>query len=124
MTLANGVLWIRKSVIRYFLFPRVFRTKPLADEPDKASGRLNLPFAQGHYPFYVKPTIWNRWGPQAWMVWLLGGKLPGDNPEIYHPGGYLLEEVGPINRMNMGKEEMAEDAEKMLQRDRGGCPFR
>lgn len=96
--------------------------KHVADKPNKL-GRLNLPSAQGNHPFYVKPTLWNRRGVGAWVVWLLGGKLPGDD-ECLRPEGYLFEEVGPNAQRNLGKDEMAIDAEKMLRSGRGGCPFR
>ncbi|KAK3177581.1 hypothetical protein K4F52_009632 [Lecanicillium sp. MT-2017a] len=123
VALTNSVLSIRRTVVQYLALPRLWPVQRLADKHDKVTGRLNLSSAQGNHPFYVKPTIWKRWGPSAWAVWLLGGKLPGDDPEHLLPEGYLFEEVGPSKYKNMGKDEMAADAERMLRSKRGGCPF-
>lgn len=109
--------------VRYLALPRLRPVKLVGEERNKL-GRLNLPSAQGNYPFYVKPTLWNRWGVGAWVVWLLGGKLPGDDADRFLPEGFLFEEVGPIAQKNLGKDEMAIDAQKMLRSGRGGCPFR
>lgn len=79
--------------------------------------------AYGNHPFYVEPTLLNRWGPKAWAIWLFGGKLPGDDPEVYMPQGYLWEDLGPRNRMGKGLEEMRVDVGRLRERGRGGCPF-
>lgn len=75
------------------------------------------------HPFYVPSTFWNRWGPRGMMSWAAGGDVPGDNPAMYHPDGYVLGEVGPERLRNKGGKEAAEIEEK-LQRERpAGCPF-
>lgn len=123
VALVNTIMSIRRLVVRYLMLPRIIPVKRLEDKPDKDTGRFNLSAAQGNYPFYVKPTVWNRWGPGAWVIWALGGTLPGDDPDRLAPQGYLFEEVGPARHKNMGREEMAADAERMMRSGRGGCPF-
>ncbi|CAJ2499659.1 Uu.00g025120.m01.CDS01 [Anthostomella pinea] len=115
-------LAIRRFVLRYLTLPRFFEVKRLGD-PDPTSGRMHTRFPYGNYPYYIKPTIWNRWGPKAWAVWLYGGKLPGDNPDEYMPQGYTFTDFGPKNRMGLGEEEMEVDVTRMMASSWGGCPF-
>lgn len=79
----------------------------------------------GNFPFYIKPTLWNRWiSPAAWVVWLFGGKVPGDNPDEFMAQGYLFSDLGPQNRMGLGVDEMEADVLRMRESfGRGGCPF-
>ncbi|KAI1499035.1 hypothetical protein F5X99DRAFT_298089 [Biscogniauxia marginata] len=114
---------IRKFVLRYLMLPRFSYLNRLTD-PDPKTGRMHERYTYGNFPFYVKPTFWNRWGPKAWAVWLYGGKLPGDDPEEFMPEGYTFADLGPRNRAGMGVEEMEADVKKMMASDRGGCPFR
>jgi hypothetical protein len=109
-------------VIKYLMLPRLFEVKRLNSEPDQ-NGRYQLPSPHGNFPFYVKPTLWNRWGPIAWLTWAYGGRLPGDNPVEFMPAGYTFNDLGPVSRMNLGKKEMEEDIESLMRRRRGGCPF-
>ena len=39
------------------------------------------------------------------------------------PLGYSFDDLGPVGKMGLGKEEMRVDAEALLKADRGGCPF-
>ena len=116
-------LSLRRLVLRYLCLPREFEAKRLRDEADPDTGRLHLNYTFGNYPFYLSPTLWSRWGPRAWTVWLAGGKLPGDDPEEFMPLGYSFDDLGPVGKMGLGKEEMRVDAEALLKADRGGCPF-
>ncbi|KAK7753054.1 hypothetical protein SLS62_005004 [Diatrype stigma] len=116
-------LALRRFVLMYLCLPRLFKVKFLKDEVDPATGRMSLGMSYGSFPFYIKPTLWNRWGPGAWVIWLAGGKVPGDDPDEFMPQGYSFEDVGPRNRANMGKEEMDIDAEELMKSGRGGCPF-
>lgn len=113
---------LRRFYLRYLALPR-FSPVERHGDIDPKTGRIHLLFPYGNYPFYVKPTIWNRWGPKAWAIWLYGGKIPGDNPDQYMPQGYLWTDLGPTNRMGLGVEEMAVDIERFKAADRRGCPF-
>ncbi|KAI0380329.1 hypothetical protein F5Y04DRAFT_257970 [Hypomontagnella monticulosa] len=117
-----SLLAIRRFVLRYLCLPRFSEFKRLRD-PDPKTGRITQHIPYGNYPFYIEPTLWNRWGPGAWTIWLCGGKVPGDNPEEYMPQGYLFSEIGPRNRMGLGIEEMELDVKKIKAGGFAGCPF-
>lgn len=102
--------------------PRYIPLNRHGNEPD-ADGYNNIRFSYGNYPFYIKPTIWNRWGPTAWAVWLAGGKLPGDDPEEFKPRGFKFNELGPLTRFGQGDAEMEKDFKRMQAKGMGGCPF-
>ncbi|TGJ82698.1 hypothetical protein E0Z10_g6076 [Xylaria hypoxylon] len=116
------LLLLRRLYLQYLSLPRLFEVKRLGDA-DPKTGRMHTRFPYGNYPFYIKPTLWNRWGPKAWAIWIYGGKVPGDNPEEYMPQGYLWTDMGPKNRMGLGAEEMEVDVKMMRATGRGGCPF-
>lgn len=70
-----------------------------------------------------KPSLMNRWGPEAWFVYWMGGNLPDSRNKKYIPEGYTIEDIGPQSMLNKGQEEMA-DWEKKLRIERPtGCPF-
>ncbi|KAI0102693.1 hypothetical protein GGR51DRAFT_284199 [Nemania sp. FL0031] len=115
-------LVLRRFCLRYLALPRFFELKRLG-EADPQTGRMHTAIQYGNFPYYIKPTLWNRWGPTAWAIWLYGGKVPGDNPEEYMPQGYLWTDIGPRNRMGLGVEEMEVDVKRLKARSRGGCPF-
>ncbi|KAI0204391.1 hypothetical protein F4808DRAFT_340987 [Astrocystis sublimbata] len=116
------ILLLRRIYLGYLVLPRIFPVERHGDI-DPKTGRLSMHMSYGNYPFYVKPTIWNRWGPQAWAIWLCGGKLPGDDPSKHMPQGCLWTDLGPTNRMGVGAEEMEVDIQKFKSSDRRGCPF-
>ncbi|KAI6080642.1 hypothetical protein F4821DRAFT_53339 [Hypoxylon rubiginosum] len=120
----TSLLTLRLFVLRYLTLPRFFQLKRLND-PDPQTGRMTQKIPYGNFPFYIKPTLWNRWiSPAAWVVWLFGGKVPGDNPDEFMAQGYLFSDLGPQNRMGLGVDEMEADVLRMRESfGRGGCPF-
>ncbi|KAI1174815.1 hypothetical protein F4777DRAFT_366767 [Nemania sp. FL0916] len=116
------LLMLRRLYLRHLALPRFFELKRLGPV-DPKTGRIHSNVVYGNFPFYIKPTISNRWGPKAWAIWLYGGKLPGDDPEEYMPQGYLWTDMGPKNRMGLGGEEMEADVKRLRATSRGGCPF-
>ncbi|KAI0506695.1 hypothetical protein F5B22DRAFT_440284 [Xylaria bambusicola] len=121
-TTVYSALLLRRLFLRYLSLPRFSDVKRHGDV-DPKTGRYHLHFSYGNYPFYVKPTFWNRWGPRALAIWLYGGKVPGDNPEEYLSQGYMWTDLGPRNRMGLGVEEMETDLQRLKASNRGGCPF-
>ncbi|KAI1424919.1 hypothetical protein F5Y12DRAFT_749779 [Xylaria sp. FL1777] len=117
-----SLLLLRRLFIRYLALPRYFEVSRHGD-PDAKTGRIHMRIPYGKFPFYVKPTLWNRWGPTAWAIWLYGGKVPGDNPEEYMPQGFLWADMGPKNRMGTGTKEMEVGAQRLRATRTGGCPF-
>jgi len=125
--LVNGFFTLRKLVLRYLALPRpkLLRSRHVRDEPDAAGQRTLTQY--DNFPYYVKPTLMNRWGPGAWISWLIGRPLPGD--EGFMPEGFLTEKLGPKMFEQKGKwnedwQREAQQTRERLRRERtGGCPF-
>jgi len=115
-TFVVGMLHIRAFVLRHFFLPRP-RWWPYLQvslEPD----------AQGRYfsntweslPYYVRPTLWNRWvSPASWVARLAGLPVPGEG---YCPQGYVPAVCGP--RHGLGQQERMEEVVKEV--GRRSCP--
>ena len=58
-------------------------------------------------PYFVAPSIWNRWGPSAWWCWSLRLPLPG-NSQYFQPKGVNVPDLGP----NLGKTATVQRAEE------------
>jgi hypothetical protein len=121
--LVFNTLLIRRLVVRHLMLPRLFPFNRHASAPG-ADGRMHIEPTYGNFPFYVKPTLWNRWGPEAWLIWLAGGKLPGDDAEYYLAKGFRPEDIGPRDRMGKGLREMEKDFDRMKGTGMQCCPFR
>lgn len=61
-----------------------------------------------------------RWGPNALLLRLVGGLVPGD--ERYCPEGYRIHELGPVELVGKGDDEM-HDTRDELRAKRTGCVF-
>ncbi|KAI4611935.1 hypothetical protein J4E80_007386 [Alternaria sp. BMP 0032] len=111
---------IRKFLLRNFFLPRPYFLRPdWFTEIDERTGRANA----GQYidrPWYVKPSFMKRWGPNALLLRLVGGVVPGD--ERYHPGGYRINELGPSELVGKGDAEMRKTRDE-LRGKRMGCAF-
>ena len=119
------LLTIRKFLLRYCALPRpeCMRKRYIPLAPDKVTGRYHsLEYLS--FPWYVKPSLWNRWGPKSWITRLLRRKIPGDDGNIYAPEGWTFPELGPRALRNKGLKEMDQNRNKLMAQQRGGCPFR
>jgi hypothetical protein len=74
-------------------------------------------------PYYVKPTLWNRWGPMAWLTRAMGRPVPGDEGDKYYPSGYNISDVGPKYFEGKGRKELEETMEQFKEVRTGKCPF-
>ncbi|MCJ1245350.1 hypothetical protein MMC30_002554 [Trapelia coarctata] len=119
-TVVNGALHLRKLVIRHLCLPRNSRVPYFADSA--TPGRYHMLLYRGH-PWYVKPTIWERWGLFGWNLWLQGGAIPGDDGDKYVPQGYETSNMGPSFQHGKGVDYMNETRQRLSQQERGGCPF-
>ncbi|KAI0388827.1 hypothetical protein F5Y17DRAFT_174160 [Xylariaceae sp. FL0594] len=120
-------LTLRAWMVRYLHLPRPWwlRKKLFADEADPKTGKYSACMYVAH-PWYVKPTFWSRWNPEALRTrFLWRGHLPGD--DTYHPEGYAIEELGPDYQKGRGQEEMERIKAQLMQRRKaqleGGCPM-
>ncbi|ERF70619.1 hypothetical protein EPUS_02485 [Endocarpon pusillum Z07020] len=117
------VLALRKYFMKYIALPRPsFMRYRLLDDKEDSKGRRAVQRYDA-YPFYVRPTFWNRWGPSAWPSRLLGLPLPGDSGDIYYPKGYSLPEVGPNTFVGKGSVAASETKARLMKERTGGCPF-
>ncbi|KAJ6140384.1 hypothetical protein N7471_006870 [Penicillium samsonianum] len=114
---------LRQLYLRYLSLPRpnFMRLDVFTDKLNK-HGRNWVLIYEGA-PFYVQPTIWNRWGPMAWFKWALGQPLPGDDGDKYYPQGYHTHDLGPKYFEGKGYKELEGFKETLRQQRMGQCPF-
>ncbi|KAK3682326.1 hypothetical protein B0T22DRAFT_470839 [Podospora appendiculata] len=120
--LLPSILAIRRLTLKYLCLPRpdFLKVMYITDEVDPATGRYHANYYIAH-PWYVKPTFWSRWGPEALVTRLVGGVVPGDEGARYCPAGYSIPELGPTYQRGKGEKEMAETKAKV--RVMRGCPM-
>lgn len=119
----NVLSTARWLVVRFFLPPRSKRKQYIPEHADPRTGRYNA-LEYLSYPWYVRPSLNNRWGPRAWFTWSIGRKLPGDDGNRYAPEGWTHAELGPKYLRGKGIKSMEKDQQRLFAQDRGGCPFR
>ena len=114
---------LRRLALRHLTLPRpeLMRKQYISSLPEE-NGRYSSREYLSH-PWYVKPTFKRRWGSKAWVTWLLGRKLPGDDGNRYNPEGYLIKEVGPSRLKKAGSDEMQADLTRIRNDGLGCCPF-
>lgn len=75
-------------------------------------------------PWYVKPSIRNRWFKlQSWTSWMMGLPVPGDEGDKYWPKGYKIHEIGPDAMRGKGESYAKESKEKLVAERTKACPF-
>jgi len=119
----RSMLQLRRLYLRYVALPRpnFMRLDVFTEEPNE-NGRNFVLFYEGA-PFYVQPTIWNRWGPVACFKWALGQPLPGDDGDKYYPQGYYTPDLGPKYFEGKGRKELEVIKERIRMQRTGRCPF-
>lgn len=61
-------------------------------------------------PYFVKPTMWNRWlNPGTWWWWAMGRPTPGTE-RIYEPDGYSIPALGPPLGRTTAAQKREEEA--------------
>ena len=121
--LISFIFTVRKLLLRYLALPRpyIFRYHFTTEQPSKEGSYFMKRYEAA--PWYVKPTLSNRFGPLAWISWLRRLPLPGDEGGKYWPKGYRIEQIGPDIMRGKGRDYWRNSKEK-LARERGrGCPF-
>ncbi|QSZ28570.1 hypothetical protein DSL72_003068 [Monilinia vaccinii-corymbosi] len=127
--LTTTLLNVRKWMIRYASLPR-----PAWMRVREVSGTEEAPGEDGRFPamtylahpYYVRPGVWNRWGPMALLTRALGGYVPeveGEQATEWKAKGYKIEEVGPVRKEGKGMQEMEEMEEEIMKERTMGCPF-
>jgi hypothetical protein len=117
----EGFMMLRRLYLRYLSLPKpkFMAKKMLTDKPDRNGRRYYLVWDTA--PVYVKPTLWNRWGPGGLFCYFLGIPRPGD--EGTYPEGFEVKSTGPAAFVGKGSKEMDVSKEKLKRERTGGCPF-
>lgn len=97
------------------------RAKYITDQPTKNGNYYSKKYDAA--PYYIKPTVWERWQPAAWYSWFLGLPLPGDEGDKYHPQGYKIPDVGPQKMSGKGGDFAKGVVEQLRSTRSGGCVF-
>ncbi|RAK99539.1 uncharacterized protein BO80DRAFT_359089 [Aspergillus ibericus CBS 121593] len=118
-----GIVAIRRFVLRYLALPRpeFLRLEVFSTAPNE-EGRYYVRVWKG-MPYYVQPTVWNRWGPAGWLTWALGLPLPGDKGDTFYPQGFNLADLGPRYFEGRGRMSVREIEDVLDKERRGQCPF-
>ncbi|KAL8879257.1 MAG: hypothetical protein Q9198_003099, partial [Flavoplaca austrocitrina] len=117
--LISLVFVVRKYLLRYFFLPRPYMFRLNALEDVGPEGRRSLSIWQAA-PYYIKPSLWRRWGPGAWASRLMGLPVPGDEGSKYYPDGYIFPEVGPKIFLGKGQESAKETVRGLAKTRTGG----
>ncbi|KAH1957508.1 hypothetical protein CDV57_07850 [Aspergillus fumigatus] len=119
----NAAVVIRRLYLRYLALPRPYlmRRDVFTEKPNEY-GRHHVQVWNG-MPYYVRPTLWNRWGPLAWVQRLMGLPLPGDDGDRFYPRGYYTPDVGPKYFEGKGRKSLEEIKEKLRMQRTGESPF-
>ncbi|CAI7672442.1 unnamed protein product [Penicillium bialowiezense] len=119
----STLLSTRRFVLRHLSPPRpsAFAVSNIAQKPDEDNRYHRMSWDA--LPFYIRPTFWNRWGPVAWVSWLMGHPVPGDHGEKYYPQGYHIRDIGPKYFEGKGHKEIKDTMEELKISRTGKCPF-
>lgn len=111
----------RRIYLRHFALPKFDwqRQKSLSRE-ESSDGRRWIEL-WSTTPHYVKPTLWNRWGPSGWYQLAIGAPRPGDRGMCAE--GYLRSNVGPRAFDGKGEAFYKSEQDRIRQTRTGGCPF-
>ena len=119
----SSILAIRKFYLRHLSLPRpYFLRQDVFSDKANEHGRHHVHIWEGP-PYYVKPTLWNRWGPGAWISRALGVPVPGDEGDKYYPQGYDTVDLGPKYFQGKGRKTTQEIKETLEKTRTGQCPF-
>lgn len=113
---------VRKYLLRYLSLPRpsFLRHHHITELSENGTYYYKRYEAA---PYYVKPTLWKRWKPAAWLTWLMGLPLPGDEGDKYSPEGYRIPEIGPRSMKGKGGDYASTVVEGLRTTRTGGCVF-
>ncbi|KAK3634242.1 hypothetical protein LTR56_015449 [Elasticomyces elasticus] len=117
------IVALRKLLVRHFFLPRPYflRKRWFSDELN-ADGRFNFEQYIAH-PWYIRPTLYNRWSLNSWLIRMVGGSVPGDQGAKYCPKGYIITELGPDDMRGKGEHDMQATRDRLSRNGRIDCPF-
>ncbi|ODH48341.1 hypothetical protein GX48_05543 [Paracoccidioides brasiliensis] len=118
----STVFTLRKLYLRHLSLPRPWFLRYRRISPGTSAEDRHYFLTWEGAPYYVKPTFMHRWGLRAWITWIRGLPLPGDDPK-HSPNGYYVPDVGPVNFEGKGREQAKETKERLVKERTGQCPF-
>lgn len=121
--LFSSLIATRRFFLRYLSPPRPYFLRYVSFTPHTDEHDRVFLTKWDAAPYYVKPTVWNRWGPMAWITRLLGRPVPGDEGSKYYPQGYYIPDVGPRYFEGKGRATLEKTMEELKTSRTGGCPF-
>ena len=115
-SLITTIFQLRRFLLRHVFLPRPYFLRVQAMSPTPSpEGKYNL-YKYDAEPWYVKPTLGNRWGVNAWFRWSQGLAIPGDEVERFCPLGFGVPGVGAGRRSEeeqRGMEELVRERVKV-----------
>jgi hypothetical protein len=102
--------------------PSFLAVKLVHDTPNPETNLYNFE-RKGLQPWYIRPSLWSKWGPGALLIRVFGGKVPGSRGNRYLPEGYDLTTIGPEPQRGKGLEELGLDIDAIKARSFATCPF-
>ncbi|KAK3318089.1 hypothetical protein B0H66DRAFT_478055 [Apodospora peruviana] len=123
-TIFSLLISARKLALRYAVPPRPYFLRRIynVDDPDPSTGRYQA-VTWRVYPWYARPSFRDRWGPGAWLAWIMGGEYVDLTAKDYVTEGYMIREVGPVSQIGKGEKDMNATVEKLTKADPARCPF-
>lgn len=115
------LLAARGLCVRYFCLPRmiaVSMTGVPAEQPGYYWAR-----SWSIHPWYMRKTLWSRYGPGALMRKLLGVSNPGEMGDRFQPQGYAPDMIGPPALRGKGVAFMEEEKKWLHGDGASKCPF-
>ena len=114
-------LYLRQFALRYLAVPRPrWRQVSLVSKEKSPEGNFHTT-KYAALPYYVEPTLWNRFTPGTWLGRCLGLPVPGIDGSKYFPRGYKTSELGPSP--DMGKADWAEAKDEVRSVGTRNCPI-
>lgn len=114
---------VRIFFLRYLVLPRPYFLRYNTCSEEQTEQERIFVTDWDAAPYYVKPTFWNRWGPNALYTRALGRAVPGTEGTKYCPQGYYIPDVGPKYFEGKGRPQMEKMVMELKVARASGCPF-
>ncbi|KAI9347447.1 hypothetical protein DFJ73DRAFT_660317 [Zopfochytrium polystomum] len=104
--LRRAIRPFRALVVRHAMLPRL-SPAPALEFRDGKLFRSDPTVA-----VYLRPTLWQRWGPPAWYARAVGTPVAGDDGAFGE--GCDIQDLGPVKFVGVGREDVKRRADALL----------